>query len=167
LLVANARVAIVRIISAVAVIGIAQTQTKPKSRAPESTTTETSTTEAATAAEPAAAMTSTAAATSKGRRGRSAQQESRRANDTEAIDAEQSDDCQAARQDIAIARSVVGHWFSRSLSCFTQTRFAYQKGRFESRFRSSHLDVIVVKLKRAAQMPALKHATIFAGFRLV
>jgi hypothetical protein len=48
-----------------------------------------------------------------------------------------------------------------------QTRFVIKKGRFESRFRSSHLDVIVVKLKRAAQMPALKHATIFAGFRLV
>jgi hypothetical protein len=152
LLVANARVAIIGIVSAVAIIGIAQTQTKPKSRAPESTTAET-----------AAAMTTT----SKGRCGRSAQQESRRANDAEAIDAKQNDDCQAARQDIAIARSVVGHWFSRSLSCFAQTRIVYQKGRFESRFRSSHLDIIVVKLRRGAQMRALKHATIFAGFRLV
>jgi hypothetical protein len=91
LLIASARVAIIGIVSAIAVIRIAETQTKPKSRAPKSTTTETS------AAEAAAATTSTTAAASKGRCGRSAQQESRRAKDTEAIDTEQSDDCQAAR----------------------------------------------------------------------
>jgi len=50
---------------------------------------------------------------------------------------------------------------------FQADKVCYQKGRFESGFRSSHLDVIVVKLRRGAQMRALKHATIFAGFRLV
>jgi hypothetical protein len=85
-----------------------QTQTDPQPRAAKATTTET------TAAETAATTTS---ATGEGSCAGGSQQESRCADDAEAIDAEQSQHRQAARQDIAIARSVEGHWFSRSGSC--------------------------------------------------
>jgi hypothetical protein len=49
---------------------------------------------------------------------------------------------------------------------FTQTVFVIKSVGLSHAFASNHLDVMVVKPKRGARVPALKHASIFEGFRL-
>jgi hypothetical protein len=82
------------------------------------------------------------AATGERRCGRDAKQQSRRADDTEAIHAEQSDRRQTVRQAIALARPVMRHLvFSRAGRCSRTGNIYFQQRRFGARVRSSHLAV--------------------------
>jgi hypothetical protein len=90
--------------------------TETKAATTETTTMETATMETAAVESAAATVTATSAMTpaamGEGSRAGCAEQDSRCADNSEAANGKQSYRRQTAHQDVAVARAVLGHWYS-------------------------------------------------------